>query len=464
MSVRLSDLMPCFQGIIPSLLSTCDAAGEPNCTYLSHVYYVDEHHVALSCQFFNKTKRNVAENPRATVVLHDPVSFQTHRLLLRFDHSEIEGPLFETMSLRIDVIASHTGMTGVFRLLSADVYEVLEVETIEEFLVPVTGYVACDATELPPGPLNELRALQTISDRIARANDLETLIDGTFTALDEKFGFSHSMLMVPCEKSDRLVTLATRGYGESGVGSEVALGQGVIGYAAQRRRVVRVTGMGMEIAYGRAVRDRVQQAGGAADLCEEIPLPGLPDAQAQLALPLLIGDRLVGVLAMESRDPLCFDEWDEALLQILGTQIAMGIDRMHEDEEDAPSAAQDARPRSPSSSLIAMAVPRTFTWFAHDESMFVDGEYLVRNVPGKILLKILRTHRDEGRMEFSNRELRMDPALGLPPLKDNLESRLILLRKRLEQKLGDVRIEPLRRGQFALRLERPVELVEKATV
>lgn len=111
-----------------------------------------------------------------------------------------------------------------------------------------------------------------------------------------------------------------------------------------------------------------------------------------------------------------------------------------------------------------MAAPRTFTWFAHDESMFVDGEYLVRNVPGKILLKILRTHRDEGRTEFSNRELRMDPALGLPPLKDNLESRLILLRKRLEQKLGDVRIEPLRRGQFALRLERPVELVEKATV
>lgn len=346
MSARLSDLMPCFQGIIPSLLSTCDAMGEPNCTYLSHVYYVDEHHVALSCQFFNKTKRNVAENPRATVVLHDPVSFQTHRLLLRFDHSETEGPLFETMSLRIDVIASHTGMTGVFRLLSADVYEVLEVETIEEFLVPVTGHVPCDAAELPPGPLNELRALQTISDRIARANDLETLIDGTFTALDEKFGFSHSMLMVPCEKIDRLVTLATRGYGESGVGSEVALGQGVIGHAAQRRRVVRVTGMGMEIAYGRAVRDRVQEAGGAADLCAEIPLPGLPDAQAQLALPLLIGDRLVGVLAMESRDPLCFDEWDEALLQILGTQIAMGIDRMHEDEEDAPSAAQDARPRA----------------------------------------------------------------------------------------------------------------------
>ena len=65
MTIRLSTLARCFQGVVPSLIGTADNHGVPNVTYLSQVYYVDEQHVALSCQFFNKTRRNLGENPLA---------------------------------------------------------------------------------------------------------------------------------------------------------------------------------------------------------------------------------------------------------------------------------------------------------------------------------------------------------------------------------------------------------------
>jgi len=459
---RLEELQTCYQGVIPSLIATCSADGEPNVTYLSQVYYVDPKHVALSCQFFNKTRRNVSENPYATVILQDPLAFETYRLQLRFLRAETEGPLFDTMAMRIQVIASHTGMAGVFKLISADVYEVLHFGPVEGFLMPPDPVL--DAQAPPPlaGPMTELRGLQLVSERISRAADLEGFLADTLAALDECLGFSHSMVLLLDECTKQLVTIASRGYGAQGIGAEVALGQGSIGTAAERRRMVRIAGMGCELRYGRAIRERVAECGEAARLAPEIPLPGLADAQAQLALPLVSCTRLVGVLAVESQDPLSFDEWDEAFLQIIGHQIALGIDRMQAIEGEVdPGTAFKKRKNGKLAKRPASGKKRSFVYYRNDDCVFVDGEYLIRNVPGKILWKILRRRVDEEQLEFTNRELRLDPNLGLPPIKDNLESRLILLKKRLAEKCPDVRIVPVKRGRFALELDAEIELVEK---
>jgi signal transduction protein with GAF and PtsI domain len=54
-----------------------------------------------------------------------------------------------------------------------------------------------------------------------------------------------------------------------------------------------------------------------------------------MAIPLVVRDRLVGVLAVESRDPHCFEAWHEPFLEIIGNQIAFGIDSLaHLDGDD----------------------------------------------------------------------------------------------------------------------------------
>ena len=49
--------LPAMQGMFPSWITSCSKEGEPNTTVISQIWYVDENHVALSFQFFNKTKK-----------------------------------------------------------------------------------------------------------------------------------------------------------------------------------------------------------------------------------------------------------------------------------------------------------------------------------------------------------------------------------------------------------------------
>ena len=51
--------------------------------------------------------------------------------------------------------------------------------------------------------------------------------------------------------------------------------------------------------------------------------------------------------------------------------------------------------------------------------------------------------------------------LGLPPVKDNLESRLILLKHRLKEKCPNLRLESTARGRFGLRADAAIDLVER---
>ena len=468
--IRLESLASCFQGLIPGTLHTCSRSGIPNVAVLSHVDYVDATHVALSFQFFNKSKANISENPHALVCLDDPDTSRGWRLRLRYVRTETSGPVFDRMFLRIEAIASYSGLKGIFKLLGADIYEVLSIEANED--EPPRPDAEQTARSRPADPVFTMHALQDVAARIHRADSLEQLLDSILEAIEQSFGFNHSMILVPSSDEGVLVTIASRGYADSGIGSEVRLGEGIAGVVAEARKPIRISGLIRQMLYAYAVHRRASEQG----LCPEdrrIALPGLTNPDSQLGVPLLNRGELVGVLCIESELPYRFHEEDKVSIELLGSYLAIAIHSMMLQERSEAAAvvaapAANARPPEIAPTPKRTASPprtasptREVTYYGADECILVDGEYLIRSLPARIFWKLLHTRQTEGRAEFTNRELRLDKSLNLPEWKDNLETRLLLLRRRLQQKCPDVRIVPRARGRFALEMDREVVLVQK---
>lgn len=301
-------------------------------------------------------------------------------------------------------------------------------------------------------------SLRLIAERLNHAQTLDEALQGSLQMLDDLFGFHHSMILLADERNAKLMTIASHSYPENGVGSEIGIGEGLIGMVARAQRVLHLSAMDHSLRYARAVRDRAESMGKTEAIERAIPLPGLPDAASQIAVPLVTRRRLVGVLAVESKDPLAFHPRKNTLLSIIGLHLATAIDQLSRDTDEAPTD----RVRSVSAtSMPNRTAIRRFSYFHKDDCIFVDGDYLIRNVPARILWRLLKHYRDESRIEFTNRELRMDAWLGLPEIKDNLETRLILLRRRLEQKCPDVRLVQRGRGRFGLEVDAVIDLCEK---
>ncbi len=444
-SPQLGDIRPCLEGAIPAVMSTCSGDGMPNVAYISQVYYVDDRHVALSFQFFNKTPQNILANPRATVLLLHPQTAAYFRLHIRYLRTETAGPLFEGMKAQLAGIASHTGMQDVFRLRGSDVYEVERIE-------PVQG----DPLPAPPQRCGMLTTVRRCSERLSRCTSLDEALNAVLATLSDFAGVDYAMVLMHDSSTQQLYTVASCGYPTSGVGSEIGMGQGVIGVAARERTPVRIMHMTNAYLYSQAMRSSLAATTPLLEAATEIPYPGLAEPHSQLAVPVLSAGRLLGVLFVESPRELQFGFEDEDMLVAIAGHLGAAIDLMHTSTEAPEAPLAMAAPVAPASDGAALQLRR----FASNDSVFIGDSYLIKGVAGAILWKLLKDHVQQGRTEFSNRELRLDPAIRLPDVTDNLEARLVLLRRRLAEHGPHIRIEKTGRGRFRLVLTRPVDLLE----
>ncbi|MTH36480.1 GAF domain-containing protein [Paracoccus limosus] len=434
-----SRLDACFEGVIPSVIATTGPDGEPNISYLSHVTRVDDDHIALSNQFFGKTAANLRGNPCATILMVDGRTGAQFRVEALFVRSETQGPLFAHMDAQLTASSAQLGMSNTMKLKGIDIFRILSISA------PPTQAPVAPADTAPVPSLPALAAAVTAIDTASEISTAcEALLDASLAVLDA----DAAMILMCDHPRDALIAVLSRGYDAGGAGAEVPFGVGVIGLAASTRQVIRIGDIG-----------RVRRLNAAIDAQTEpearsrrIPLPGLGGALSHMAVPLITGQNLVGVMFVESRSRLAFGIQHEAAAAILARALATA---MRGDDLPVPAAVPGpTRSRPPLTDRVIRV--RHYTY---DDSVFIDDAYVIKGVAGRILVFLIETCLEQSRDAFTNREIRLASSLRLPGYRDNLETRLILLRRRLEERAAPIRLEPIGRGRIRLVLEGRPELI-----
>jgi GAF domain-containing protein len=162
--------------------------------------------------------------------------------------------------------------------------------------------------EIQPEPENRhgLAELYESTRAIGLHDNLDELLREVVDRAQELIGFEHAALMLLDEKTDRLSVAHLKGYGERA--DEVrrltlARGEGLSGWAAKHRESVRVGDVSQDPRY----------------------VEGLAEARSNLAVPLVVGSEVAGVINVESERPDAFTSEHEKLLTVLGAQAALAI-------------------------------------------------------------------------------------------------------------------------------------------
>jgi adenylate cyclase len=405
--VDLESIRDCLRAGLPSPMATCSPDGMPHVHYILRVQYLDRERIGTSRQPFNRALVHLETSPLSQVLVVRPRTAEEFRLDLQYLHTATEGEDFEAMRANLDAVASQTGMDSAFRLRGMDVHRVLRCSR-----VPRRSH-APQRREIP----DPLVPLEQFARRLERPTSYEEATHEVIDALDDLFGFRHAVLIAP---------------------HDVEPGAGLVGTAVSRRRVIATANL-----------DRARAMAGSPPR----PLPGLPGARSAAAVPLVVGRDVVGVLYLESAKVSAFGGPTEGLLRIIGAHAAAALAA-----RGAPVAEEPRRAPAPTGHP-----PMELVHYQADDTVLCNSAYIVKGAPGRILWSMLQAHANTGRTQFTNRELRLDESLGLPAGNDNLEARLLALRRRLADIDCGITLQRVGRGRLELGLERPAELTEVRT-
>jgi phosphoserine phosphatase RsbU/P len=149
-----------------------------------------------------------------------------------------------------------------------------------------------------------LETLAEIGRDVASILDLDQLLERVATLVHKVIAYRTFGIFLLNERAQLLdLKLAIR-YGNRAGSPQLKVGEGIVGYAAEHKSVVNVPDVTKDTRY----------------------IPWVEDCRSELAIPLLIKDRCVGVLDLESPNYDAFSKHDVEVLTLLASQVAVAIE------------------------------------------------------------------------------------------------------------------------------------------
>jgi GAF domain-containing protein len=157
----------------------------------------------------------------------------------------------------------------------------------------------------------QLSIVREVSDRIANITNIDQLCEKITAAVQEKFQYYYVAIFTCGEGCELLcrssATMNNAQKLEPVI--EIQPGQGIVGWVAEHKEELLVEDVTNHPVY------KFHES--------------LPETQSEVALPLMIGDRLLGVLDVQSDRCQTFHEMDMVVLRTLADNIAIAIEGAH---------------------------------------------------------------------------------------------------------------------------------------
>ncbi len=158
----------------------------------------------------------------------------------------------------------------------------------------------------------QIRTAAEVARDAAATRDIDRLLSETVHLISERFGFYHAGIFLIDETGEWAVLRAASSEGGQRMlqrGHRLGVGKmGIVGY---------VTGTG---------KPRIALDVGADAV--HFANPDLPETRSEMALPLRVGERIIGALDVQSREANAFEESDVVVLQTMADQLAVAIENV----------------------------------------------------------------------------------------------------------------------------------------